>query len=136
MNTCDEDIEADDKIIAEEGERELYEHFRFVADKGQNLLRVDKFLVARLESSSRNRVQQAARSWRILVNGKAGQVELSRKSRSMSCLSSWIDPDTNSRSYPKTYRSMSYTKTKPSWLSTNRQDWSYTPDTGIIAGHW
>lgn len=26
MNTCDEDIEADDKIIAEEGERELYEH--------------------------------------------------------------------------------------------------------------
>lgn len=43
MNTCDEDIEADDKIIAEEGERELYEHFRFVADKGQNLLRVDKF---------------------------------------------------------------------------------------------
>lgn len=63
MNTCDEDIEADDKIIAEEGERELYEHFRFVADKGQNLLRVDKFLVARLESSSRNRVQQAARSW-------------------------------------------------------------------------
>lgn len=63
MNTCDEDIEADDKIIAEEGERELYEHFRFVADKGQNLLRVDKFLVARLESSSRNRVQQAARGW-------------------------------------------------------------------------
>ena len=71
MNTCDEDIEADDKIIAEEGERELYEHFRFVADKGQNLLRVDKFLVARLESSSRNRVQQAAETGCILVNGKA-----------------------------------------------------------------
>ena len=71
MNTCDEDIEADDKIIAEEGERELYEHFRFVADKGQNLLRVDKFLVARLESSSRNRVQQAAEAGCILVNGKA-----------------------------------------------------------------
>ena len=31
MNTCDEDIEADDKIIAEEGERELYEHFRFLS---------------------------------------------------------------------------------------------------------
>ncbi len=121
MNTCDEDIEADDKIIAEEGERELYEHFRFVADKGQNLLRVDKFLVARLESSSRNRVQQAAEAGCILVNGKAVKSNY---------------PDTNSRSYPKTYRSMSYTKTKPSWLSTNRQDWSYTPDTGIIAGHW
>lgn len=40
--------------------QELYEHFRFVADKGQELLRVDKFLVARLQKSSRNRVQQAA----------------------------------------------------------------------------
>ncbi len=49
---------------------ELYEHFRFVADKGQQLLRVDKFLVARLEKSSRNRVQQAADAGCILVNGK------------------------------------------------------------------
>ncbi len=49
---------------------ELYEHFRFVADKGQELLRVDKFLVARLQKSSRNRVQQAAEAGCILVNGK------------------------------------------------------------------
>ncbi|MDE7025034.1 MAG: RluA family pseudouridine synthase [Paramuribaculum sp.] len=48
----------------------LYEHFRFVADKGQQLLRVDKFLVLRLEKSSRNRVQQAADAGCILVNGK------------------------------------------------------------------
>ncbi len=49
----------------------LYEHFRFVADKGQELLRIDKFLVARLQKSSRNRVQQAAEAGCILVNGKA-----------------------------------------------------------------
>lgn len=48
----------------------LYEHFRFVADRGQELLRVDKFLVARLQKSSRNRVQQAAEAGCILVNGK------------------------------------------------------------------
>ncbi len=48
----------------------LYEHFRFVADKGQELLRVDKFLVARLQKSSRNRVQQAAEAGCIIVNGK------------------------------------------------------------------
>lgn len=48
----------------------MYEHFRFVADKGQQLLRVDKFLVARLEKSSRNRVQQAAEAGCVLVNGK------------------------------------------------------------------
>ncbi len=71
MNLCDEDIDVDDKIVAEEGERELYEHFRFVADKGQSLLRVDKFLVTRLENASRNRIQQAAEAGCILVNGKA-----------------------------------------------------------------
>lgn len=49
----------------------MYEHFRFVADKGQTLLRVDKFLTARIEKSSRNRVQQAADAGCILVNGKA-----------------------------------------------------------------
>lgn len=49
----------------------MYEHFRFVADKGQQLLRVDKFLVSRLEKSSRNRIQQAAEAGCVLVNGKA-----------------------------------------------------------------
>lgn len=49
----------------------IYEHFRFVAEKGQTLLRVDKFLVARMEKSSRNRIQQAADAGCILVNGKA-----------------------------------------------------------------
>lgn len=50
--------------------REMYEHFRFVADKGQQLLRVDKFLVARMEKTSRNRIQQAADADCIIVNGK------------------------------------------------------------------
>ena len=57
-------------IIDSGDERELYEHFRFVADKGQQLLRVDKFLVSRLEKSSRNRVQQAADAGCIIVNGR------------------------------------------------------------------
>ena len=58
-----------DDDVSDDG-NELYEHFRFVADKGQQLLRVDKFLVARLEKSSRNRIQQAADAGCILVNGK------------------------------------------------------------------
>lgn len=56
-------------IVTEDG-RELYEHFRFVADKGQALLRVDKFLVDRMEKTSRNRIQQAADAGCIIVNGK------------------------------------------------------------------
>lgn len=56
--------------LQEEG-RELYEHYRIVADKGQNLLRVDKFLVTQLPNISRNRIQQAAEAQCILVNGRA-----------------------------------------------------------------
>lgn len=71
-----ENIEDDDLDIALTDDEAadgsgMYEHFRFVADKGQALLRVDKFLVSRLEKSSRNRVQQAAEAGCILVNGKA-----------------------------------------------------------------
>ncbi len=51
--------------------REMYEHFRFIADKGQTLLRVDKFLVARMEKTSRNRIQQAADANCIIVNGNS-----------------------------------------------------------------
>lgn len=68
-------FDADDEEIrlvdSEVDGTEMYEHFRFVADKGQTLLRVDKFLVARMEKSSRNRIQQAAEAGCILVNGKA-----------------------------------------------------------------
>ncbi len=66
------DDELDAQIVDDEPEdgSGMYEHFRFEADKGQALLRVDKFLVARLEKSSRNRVQQAAEAGCILVNGK------------------------------------------------------------------
>lgn len=48
---------------------ELYEHFRVVADKGQSLLRVDKFLADHLVHSSRNRIQNAADAGMIMVNG-------------------------------------------------------------------
>ncbi|MCD8394183.1 MAG: RluA family pseudouridine synthase, partial [Bacteroidales bacterium] len=60
----------DDELEQDDGSG-MYEHFRFVADKGQALLRVDKFLKLRLEKSSRNRIQQAAEAGCILVNGKA-----------------------------------------------------------------
>lgn len=49
----------------------LYEHFRFVADRGQGQIRVDKFLVDRIVGTSRNRVQNAADAGLVLVNGKS-----------------------------------------------------------------
>jgi 23S rRNA pseudouridine1911/1915/1917 synthase len=47
---------------------ELYEHHRIIVDKGQSLLRIDKFLMNRLENVSRNRIQNAATAESILVN--------------------------------------------------------------------
>ena len=59
--------EGDDEIVASE-ESKQYEHYRFIADKGQSLLRIDKFLSDRIEGVSRNRIQQAAEAGCILVN--------------------------------------------------------------------
>lgn len=47
----------------------LIEHFRFEVDKGQGLLRIDKYLISRLENATRSKLQSAARSGNILVNG-------------------------------------------------------------------
>ncbi|MGC9342902.1 MAG: S4 domain-containing protein, partial [Bacteroidales bacterium] len=48
--------------------QELFEHYRFRVDKGQSLLRIDKFLSNKLESTSRSRIQAAASAGNILVN--------------------------------------------------------------------
>ena len=47
---------------------DLYEHFRFVADKGQSPLRVDKFLMNKVENATRNRIQKSAKEGNIFVN--------------------------------------------------------------------
>ncbi len=65
-------LNANDDIDDEGGEQqELYEHFRIDVDKGQGLVRVDKFITSKLESISRSRVQSAADAGNILVNGSA-----------------------------------------------------------------
>ncbi|WDF56876.1 RluA family pseudouridine synthase [Mucilaginibacter sp. KACC 22063] len=51
-------------------EQDLYEHFRIVVDKGQSLLRIDKFLMHRIENATRNRIQNAIELGNVLVNQK------------------------------------------------------------------
>lgn len=60
---------ADDEPEDEDG-AQLYEHFRVVADRGQQQLRVDKFLIDHLPDTSRNRIQTAARQGFVHVNGQ------------------------------------------------------------------
>lgn len=61
----------DEDIDDESGEQqELYEHFHLDVDKGQSLLRIDKYITSKIQSISRSRVQSAADAGNILVNGK------------------------------------------------------------------
>jgi 23S rRNA pseudouridine1911/1915/1917 synthase len=64
--------ELDDPDLNTENSEEeaLFEHHRFVADTGQGHLRIDKFLVNRIENASRNKIQDAALAGCILVNEK------------------------------------------------------------------
>lgn len=54
----------------ESSEDELFEHHKFEVDKGQSLLRLDKYLAINMRNTSRNRIQDAADEGSILVNGK------------------------------------------------------------------
>ena len=49
---------------------ELYEHYRIAVDKGQALLRIDKYLMEHIQGASRNKIQNAAKAQCILVGGK------------------------------------------------------------------
>jgi 23S rRNA pseudouridine1911/1915/1917 synthase len=54
----------------EESSDELYQRFSFNIDKGQEPLRIDKFLMNRIEGATRNKLQQAIHAGLVLVNGK------------------------------------------------------------------
>jgi 23S rRNA pseudouridine1911/1915/1917 synthase len=49
---------------------ELYERFSITVDRGQEPLRIDKFLISRIERGTRNKLQQAINTGMVLVNGK------------------------------------------------------------------
>ena len=58
-----------DNLLEEDFQEEsLYEHFSFTADKGQEPLRVDKYLMNRIENATRNKIQNAAKAGSIFVN--------------------------------------------------------------------
>ncbi len=63
-------IPAEDLQPEEDLKDELYEHYRYTVDKGQELTRIDKFLMDRIERVSRNKLQQAMHAGNVLVNEK------------------------------------------------------------------
>ena len=51
-------------------DQDLHEHFAFDIDIGQEPLRIDKFLMNRIENATRNKIQKAAKEGYIRVNGE------------------------------------------------------------------
>lgn len=58
-------------IELEVEEADLFEHHRFKADPGQEVVRIDKFLLDRMADTSRSKIQVAAKNGNIHVNGQA-----------------------------------------------------------------
>ncbi len=61
-------LEEEEEEGAELEKDELFEHFKFKASKGQEPLRVDKFLMNFIENAVRNKIQNAAKEGHIWVN--------------------------------------------------------------------
>lgn len=81
-------------------EQDLYEHLRIVVDKGQSLLRLDKFLIIRTENTSRNRIQNAIDAGNVLVNDKV--VKASYKVKPLDVISMVLPhPPRDTEVYPE-----------------------------------
>ena len=66
----DRDREPDEEVSCEDEEQQMFEHFRFDVDKGQSLLRIDKYITDHMVQTSRHRVQLAIEAGYVRVGDK------------------------------------------------------------------
>ena len=60
----------------EDGQQEMFEHFRLVADKGQAPVRLDKYMSSHLEDTSRHRVQLAIKQGYVFMDDKPAKANM------------------------------------------------------------
>ena len=72
---------------------ELYERFSITVDKGQEPLRIDKFLINRLEGATRNKLQQSINTGMVLVNSKEIRSNYKVKPNDEIIIYSDLDPE-------------------------------------------
>jgi 23S rRNA pseudouridine1911/1915/1917 synthase len=77
----------------QESSDELYERFSLVVDKGQEPLRIDKFLRSRIERATRNKLQQAINAGLVTVNGKEVRPNYKVKAKDEIILYSDLSPE-------------------------------------------
>jgi 23S rRNA pseudouridine1911/1915/1917 synthase len=64
-------MEEEINLESEENKSEVFEQHHFVTDPKQSVLRIDKFLMDKIENATRSKIQEAAKEGRIFVNGIA-----------------------------------------------------------------
>jgi 23S rRNA pseudouridine1911/1915/1917 synthase len=80
-------------ILQEEGAEELYERKSFRVDKGQEPVRIDKWVQARIEGASRNKVQKGIDAGFLTVNGQIVKSNYKIKPGDEIVMMSLINPD-------------------------------------------
>ena len=58
------------EVTDDNGVSEFYEERRIIVDKGQRPLRIDKFLMDKIDNMTRNRIQKAIQHGTVLVDGR------------------------------------------------------------------
>lgn len=61
-------LDQDNELESGDGAETLYERHRYIVDKGQEPIRIDKYLMSRIVGATRNKVQQAIEAAFVLVN--------------------------------------------------------------------
>lgn len=81
------------EIEQQEQPEEMYERRAFTIDKGQEPMRIDKWLQIRLEGATRNKIQQGIESGFLTVNGKIVKSNYKVKPGDELLLMTFINPE-------------------------------------------
>jgi 23S rRNA pseudouridine1911/1915/1917 synthase len=90
----------DEELDPVESEDDLFEHFNFVVDKGQQLLRIDKYLQLKISNSSRSKIQLGIDAGSVKVNG--GVIKANYRVKPLDIISvSFSQPPRDKDLYPE-----------------------------------
>jgi len=86
-------MQEDLEIIQDEAQEEMYERRSFTIDRGQEPMRIDKWLQIRIENASRNKIQKGIDEGFLTVNGKQVKSNYKVKAGDDVLLMSLVNPD-------------------------------------------
>ena len=86
-------MQEDLEIIQDEAQEEMYERRSFTIDRGQEPMRIDKWLQIRIENASRNKIQKGIDEGFLTVNGKQVKSNYKVKAGDEVLLMSLVNPD-------------------------------------------